>query len=479
MTKFGACKAACAVLLLCATTTIIAQAQTFKTVLNFDGSNGAYPYLMSMVQGMDGNLYGTTQGGGANNVGTVFRLNEAGKLKVLYSFCSQVGCPDGYQPFAGLVLATDGNFYGTTDLGGDVTCPFYGTCGTVFKITHAATLTTLFSFDEVDGELPMGKIVEGSNGELYGTTSQGGMNNLCGGEGCGTIFKITSDGALTTLHSFGISDGQGPFAGLIEGTDGKFYGTTDGGGTHGDGTAFRITAQGTLTTLHSFAPPGDGSAPYEGLIQGTDGNFYGTTIGGGYPGWGIVFKMNSSGTLTVLHSFDLSDGGEPYSLMQGSDGNFYGTTYYGGNLSCGAPYGCGTVFQLTPSGVLTTLHSFQSSDGVEPTGGLVQATNGIFYGTTYRNGAHGDGTIFNLDMGLGPFVTFVLAAGKVGQTGGILGQGFTGTTGVSLNGIPASFTVISDTFIRATVPAGATTGYVTVTTPSGTLSSNVPFHVIR
>ncbi len=138
----------------------------------------------------------------------------------------------------------------------------------------------------------------------------------------------------------------------------------------------------------------------------------------------------------------------------------------------------GTVFQLTPTGILTTMHSFDSSDGAVPIGGLIQATNGTFYGSSSQAGPYNSGTLFSLDLGLGPFVTFVRAAGKVGQTGGILGQGFTGTTSVSLSGIPASFTVVSDTYIKATVPAGATTGYVTVTTPSGVLTSNVPFHVI-
>lgn len=165
--------------------------------------------------------------------------------------------------------------------------------------------------------------------------------------------------------------------------------------------------------------------------------------------------------------------------MQGTDGLFYGTTSAGGDLACNAPYnGCGTVFSITSAGAMTTLHIFELTDGLAPTGGLLQATNGAFYGTTDQGGTYDDGTVFSLDMGLGPFVAFVHAAGRVGKTGGILGQGFTGTTSVSLNGTPASFTVVSDTFIRATVPAGATTGYVTVTTPTGVLISNVPFYVL-
>jgi uncharacterized repeat protein (TIGR03803 family) len=474
MTHLSALKEAGSLFLLFVAMAIAAPAQTFTTLVNFDGSNGSDPSLMSMVQGKDGSLYGTTLGGGINFEGTAFKLTRTGKIRTLYNFCSQLNCSDGSNPWAGLLLAADGSFYGTTQFGGDVTCPFYNTCGTIFKITPEGTLTTLFSFDESDGELPISRVVQATDRELYGTTSQGGLSNECS-QGCGTVFKMTTEGDLTTLHSFNGGDGQGTSAGLAEGTDGNFYGTTPGGGEFANGTVFKITPQGALTTLHSF-DIGDGANPKAGLIQGLDGNFYGATIGGGSGGWGVVFKMTPNGTVTILHNFSLTDGGEPYSLIQGTDGNFYGTTYYGGNFTCSQ--GCGTVFQLTPTGTLTTLHSFDSSDGSVPTGGLVQSTNGTLYGTSSQGGRYNSGTLFSLKMGLGPFVTFVHAAGKVGQTGGILGQGFTGTTSVSLNGIAATFTIVSDTYIKATVPAGATTGYVTVTTPTGTLTSNVPFHVI-
>ena len=166
-------------------------------------------------------------------------------------------------------------------------------------------------------------------------------------------------------------------------------------------------------------------------------------------------------------------------LIQATDGNFYGTAAYDGLYP-----NFGTVFAITPSGTLTTLHNFDSTDGSYPYAGLLQATTGGFYGTTFAGGSStacpfGCGTVFSLDMGLGPFVAFVGAAGKVSQTGGILGQGFTGTTSVTLNGIAANFTVVSDTFIKATVPQGATNGYVTVNTPTGALMSNVPFRVIK
>jgi uncharacterized repeat protein (TIGR03803 family) len=213
---------------------------------------------------------------------------------------------------------------------------------------------------------------------------------------------------------------------------------------------------------------------------------------GEYP-TGTIFKIDQDGKLTTVYEFcsqpNCADGSEPIgALIQATDGNFYGATIGGGDSTCnsGNGGGCGTVFELNHlDGTLTTLHTFEDTDGSNPAGSFLQATNGTLYGTTLFGGeplcdkSYGCGTVFSLSMGLGQFVTFVRAAGKVGQTGGILGQGFTGTTGVSLNGTPASFTVVSDTFIRATVPAGATTGYVTVATPSGTLTSNVPFHVIR
>jgi uncharacterized repeat protein (TIGR03803 family) len=271
---------------------------------------------------------------------------------------------------------------------------------------------------------------------------------------------------------------------LIQDTVGNLYGTGSFGGADGHGTIFKITSGGKLTTLHDFALA-DGAAPYGGVLLASDGNFYGTTSQGGDPNCyggncGTVFKMTPTGTLTTLHSFAgyPSEGAQPMAgLLQATDGNFYGTTYNGG-----ANFQGGTIFKITPGGSLTTLYSFCSlancADGARPEGGLAQSTNGIFYGVTYQGGYYDDGTVFSLDMGLGPFVTFVRFTGRVGRTGPILGQGLTGTTSVSINGIEADFTVVSDTHIKATVPLGATTGFVTVTTPSGMLTSNVPFRVI-
>ena len=291
--------------------------------------------------------------------------------------------------------------------------------------------------------------------------------------------KITRTGTLTTLHSFGSGDGSFANGPLVQGADGNFYGTTKMGGAHGFGTIFKITPSGSFSTFHSFDST-DGSAPTCGLVLAADRNLYGTTYQGGSNnscpnGCGTVFKITTNGTLTTLHSFDSTEGANPIAgLVQATDGNFYGTTYAGGT---GGDWG--TVFKITTSGTVTTLHSFQGTDGGQPYGPVTQATSGNLYGTA-TNGTSGasEGTLFSVLTGLRPFVRFVSNAGKVGQSVGILGQGFIGTSSVSFNGTSATFTVKSGTFITATVPVGATSGFVSVTTPKGTLKSNVPFRVV-
>jgi uncharacterized repeat protein (TIGR03803 family) len=481
MTKLSASKKAGLVLLLFAATAIAAPAQMFVTLVNFRGTNGYGP--LSLVQGPDGSLYGTTVNGGDYSVckpgcGTVFKMNPEARLSTLYTFCPQPNCSGGDLPQAGLVLGADGYFYGTT-LGG-----WGHNDDTVFRITPSGTLTTLHIFAGPDGSGPEAALLQAADGNLYGTTVNGGGGSNCS-YGCGTVFKITPGGTLTTLHSFDSTDGAYPYAGLIQTSDGDFYGTTSGGGAQDFGTVFRLTPEGALTTLYSFcAQTGctDGDNPVGGLVRGMDGNLYGTTIYGGTggcsgyeTGCGTIFRITSAGTLTTLYSFGTvaDDGNYPEAgLIQATDSNFYGMTSQGGVGRSG------TIFKITMAGQLTTLHSFDGTDGFQPSSALLQATNGTFYGSGGTGGVYGFGTIFSLDMGLGPFVAFVRGAGKVGQTGGILGQGFTGTISVSVNGTPASFTVESDRFIRATVPAGATTGFVTVTTPSDTLTSDVPFHVL-
>ena len=238
--------------------------------------------------------------------------------------------------------------------------------------------------------------MQGSDGNFYGTTIAGGA------QGNGTVFKITPTGTLTTLYNFCYESScpQYPQAALVQGSDGNFYGTTPVGGTTYNGTVYEITPSGALTTLYNFCSQTnctDGSKPYAGLVQATDGDFYGTTIAGGAQGNGTIFKITPSGTLTTLYSF-CSQSGCDYGLaeaglIQATDGNFYGTT----------DLGAGTVFTITPSGTFTTLYSFCSdpncADGTSPLAALVQATNGNFYGTTSEGGASdncpgGCGTVF-------------------------------------------------------------------------------------
>jgi uncharacterized repeat protein (TIGR03803 family) len=457
------------VLLLGSTGSIASRAQTFKTLLTFDHTDGATPVDTPLVQGTNGDLYGTTLGGGSNeSSGTVFKITPAGKLTTLYSFCSQANCADGSLPYGGLVLGGDGNFYGTTSQGGAD-----GISGTVFRITSGGSLTTLHSFNGSDGAAPGAPMIWATNGNFYGITMNGGSLNA------GTIFKITQNGVLTTLHIIGSGDGSFLNGPLVQGNDGNFYSTTESGGAYGFGTVFKVTPSGTFSTLHSFDST-DGSAPACGLVQASDGNFYGTTYQGGANnscpnGCGTVFKMSPGGTLTTLHSFDSTEGANPIAaLIQATDGNFYGTTYGGGTAG-----GWGTVLKITPTGTVTTLHSFDGNDGAQPFGPVAQATNGNLYGTATNGlGSAINGTLFEVSTGLGAFVSFIRSSGKIGQVADILGQGFTGTTSVSFHGTPAQFTVKSDTFITATVPAGATTGFVKVATPGGTLTSNVRFRVV-
>jgi uncharacterized repeat protein (TIGR03803 family) len=493
-------------LLLFIAISVASSAQIFTTLVTFEGypTDGATPERMFLVQGTDGNLYGTTQYGGTNNGGTVFRITAAGNLTTLYNFCSLPNCADGTYPIVGLIQATDGNFYGTTGFGGA------HNYGTVFRITTGGKLTTLYSFCSqsgcTDGEFPAG-LVEGIDGNFYGTTGNGGyITNYCyNNSGCGTAFKITAGGALTILHFFclerGCTDGENPESGLIQATDGNFYGTTFQGGIDG-GTVFQITTEGSLTTLHRFHGATDGAMPLSGLLQAIDGKLYGTTTAGGTnESSGTVFNITLGGRLTTLYNFcslpNCADGSSPNAgLIQATDGNFYGTTIYGGanqNPAC-FPYndfvGCGTTFKITSEGTLTTLYNFcnqqNCTDGAVAAGGLFQASNGEIYGTTSGGGdtsfcspVDGCGTVFSLNMEFGPFVRTLPVAADIGSGLGILGNNLTGTTSVAINGTSANFVVKSPTLILARVPSGATTGYITVTTPSGVLTSNAPFHVIR
>jgi uncharacterized repeat protein (TIGR03803 family) len=366
----------------CGTVFRMNSSGTLTTLHSFAGSDGYQPYA-GLIQATDGNFYGTTDGGGPNQYGTVFKMDSAGELTTLYSF----SFTDGSQPRTGLIQATDGSFYGTTMAGGTGGC--FPKCGTIFKIDSAGNLTTLHLFTGSDGSHPIADLIQATDGNFYGTASTGGAS------GYGTLFKMDSAGNVMTFHTFNNTDGSQPYAGLIQADDGNFYGTTQIGGASNGGTAFKIDLSGNLTTLYNFT--GGSGFPYAGLIQATDGNFYGTTSAGGASGQGTLFKMDSSGNLTTLHSFNQTDGYYPEAgLIQATDGNFYGTTSRGGGM-VGCDYGCGTFFRVASTGNLTTLHSFAGSEGSPSDAGIIQATDGNFYGTTSMGGASGYGAVFAMD----------------------------------------------------------------------------------
>ncbi len=467
------------VIVFCGVTAAVSRAQvTFATLAYFNGPDGTNPQYVVPVQGADGNLYGTTSYGGAGdacrfNCGTVFKTTTEGTVTTLYSFCSKPNCTDGDTPLGSLIQAPNGEFYGTTAWGGA------NNGGTVFKITSTGKLTTLYSFCTLancaDGQGPYAGLVRAANGNFYGTTSRD----------AGTVFEITPEGKLTTLSV----NADGPSGALVQARSGNFYGEDEGGEGTDAGNIFEITSAGKLIRLFTF-DGSNGAAPNGGLIQATNGNFYGVTAYGGSSynqncnnSCGTVFEVTPAGKLTTLYNFcsltDCADGFEPMGpLVQATDGNLYGATMWGGTT------GSGTLFKITPGGTLTTLYSFCTQgncpDGFSPFSGPIQATNGIFYGTTYGNydGLSPYGTLFSLSTGLRPFVKTQPTSAEEGATIGILGQGFTSSSVVEFSGVRASSINISGTtFLTATVPAGALTGLVSVTTGATTLTSNQEFRV--
>jgi uncharacterized repeat protein (TIGR03803 family) len=376
------------------------QAQTYlETVVhNFAGPYGNSPN--SLVAGRNGNLYGTTGSGGAYNLGTVFQIDKTGKEIVLYSF---KGKPDGYGPVT-LLVNNSGEFYGLTYRGG--TFGF----GTVFKLDMSGNEVVLYSFTGgSDGSYPNG-LVQDAAGNLYGTTSGGGTS------GFGTVFELTPDGTETVLHSFaGAPDGESPSGGLIRDAAGNLYGTTLVGGPYqncgfwstGCGIVFKISSEGKESALYSFYYGGkglDGEQPSGTLVQDAAGNLYGTTQDGGGDGlYGDVYMLSPAGEETILYSFFGDDDGEnPMAgVVRDAAGNLYGTTYQGGNKgNCYGGFfysGCGTAFEISPSGLETQLHIFTGRDGVYPLGNsLIRDAAGKLYGTTQGGGAYGAGVVFKL-----------------------------------------------------------------------------------
>jgi uncharacterized repeat protein (TIGR03803 family) len=457
---FAAFMAAMVVLTLAAA--VAAQAQTYNVLYNF-GSNPKDPLQPrgpdAIAQGRDGDLYTTSANGGANNNGTVFKVTPSGTVTVV----SNLGSP-GDSPLGGVTLGTDGNFYGTTEVNGEGP-------GTAFKVTPAGVETGLHIFGNTgDGACPYAAPIEGADGNYYGTTT-----TVCGFGSQSTVYRLTSAGVLTTLHTF--TDGSNVTTPLVQGADGNFYGVSESGGTSNDGVIFKMSSSGVVTVLHNFTGT-DGSAA-NGLIQASDGNFYGVASTGGSANAGVVFKVTPSGTYTVLHDFNGStDGNGPTaSLVQATDGKLYGVAHGGSS-------NLGTTFSITTSGTFTVLVSFDGTNGSTPNSPLKQNTNGVLYGDTYQGGdlslcsSSGCGVFYSLNIGAKPFVSLQSTSGKVGSKVGVFGQGFSSSSVVKFNGVQATtITLAGTTYITATVPMEASSGHVTVTTGSTMLTSSQQFTV--
>jgi len=465
MSRFKLCAAAVCLVSMCGAAVSSKATPKFKRLADLWHHPHAWGGL---TQGIDGRLYSTTSGTGTIP-GQIFKVTPSGELTTLQALRGQ--------SHAGLVLATDGNFYGTTEFGGE-----YRACS-IFRVSPEGTLTTLYSFclqsGCFDGQMPVAPLIQATDGNLYGTTYAGGASSG------GTIFRMTLAGQVTILYSFcsqpDCADGGGPMAPLLQASDGNFYGTTLGGGTARTyGTVYRFSPDGSYAVLHSFCSETnctDGGEAQAGLMQASDGNLYGTTYGPG-----AAYRIDLDGTFQTLYTFlcnmpNCAHGGGPAgSLIQATDGKLYGTTEGGG-------MGHGTLFQMTLQGKLTTLHDFCSlphcRDGALPMSPLFQATNGKLYGATYGTEGAEPGSVYELSVGLAPFVIPVPSYGAAGSSITILGNNLAGATAVSFHGRPAAFTTNSTgTAITATVPTSATTGPIRVKLADGTtLSSNATFRV--
>ena len=371
------------------------QAQTFTVLYQFTGAaDGASPYRGSLFLDKNGNVFGSAAGGGDTTCnppfgcGVVFEIDTASSESVLHTF---TGSPDGAEPYSGMIVNPAGGEYAVAEYGGTGSCTLGpGGCGAIINIDSTGKETVFYSFSGTpDGATPQPYLIRDAAGNLYGTTGSGGTFNY------GTVFKIDPTGKETVLYSFaGSTDGQWPMGGVVRDATGSLYGTTWQGGAYGSGSVFKLTPRGTKTILHSFGLGSDGSYPFAGLARDKAGDLYGTTVSGGAHGYGAVFKIKGK-TLheSLLHSFagNPTDGSYPYAaVVVDPTGNLYGTTWNGGLNDFG------TIFKINTAGHETLLHSFQQTDGFQIYGGLVLDARGNLYGTAVFGGAYNQGTVFKL-----------------------------------------------------------------------------------
>lgn len=433
-----------ALLLLCPKP---ARSQVYQDLHDIAVYSGTLSYPWLLAEGRDNNLYGVTAVGGTHSKGTIFKVGPSGGFTVLYNFDG----PHGSTPLGGLTLGPDGNLYGMAEREGA-----HG-YGNIFRITSAGAFTVLYDFKGgPDGGLPVSPLIVGADGNFYGTSYPG------------AAFRMTPAGLLTVLSKIPTTS-YGP---LLQAKDGTFYGVTEFGGKYSAGTVYHI-AGGASTIVHSFDGP-SGCYPTGGLVEGPDGNFYGTTTAGGSTNAGVIYRISPSGGYHVLVDWDnvhTADGYQSFAgLIAGADGNLYGTTIWGGQ------YGYGVLFSMTTDGDYSVLYNFSVASGDGAYATPIQHTNGKIYGITNRGGAAHYGVVYSFSDNLDPFIQLTARSGQVGNQVGILGRGFAQASSVEFNGAPASFHVISNTFMTATIPSGET-GFVRVNMASGDLTSSRVFRV--
>src|ERR1039457_3038603 len=347
-------------------------------------ADGSYPSPGGVIRDSAGNLYGTTELGGQAGAGVVYRLDPSGNETVLYTF---TGGADGSEPVAGVIRDSAGNLYGTTQRGGAT--GGFAVSGVVYKLDPAGNETVLYTFTGgADGSGPWAGVIRDSAGSLYGTTQRGGT------AGFGVVYKLDPSGNETVLYTFtGGADGSGPIAGVIRDSAGNLYGTTYGGGTASRGVVYKLDPAGHQAVLYTFTGGADGGYPWAGVIRDSAGNLYGTTNGGGTASRGVVYKLDPAGHQTVLYTFTGgADGGYPWAgVIRDSAGNLYGTTLGGGRA------GAGVVYKLDSTGHETVLYTFTGgADGGFPYAGVIRDSAGNLFGTTSAGGKRSTGVVFKL-----------------------------------------------------------------------------------